>query len=322
MRSSTRCRRHFFAIVYCSMSLLLMTQCIDIVSGERVHLRLRTGERDTQRVLAGQEVWEDQGGESDKTGTSTTENIKTTTTTTERAEKSTTTENLETTTTEALNVSTTTENSLDNATTANPSIDKMAKLQEALGSIEDTIKSHLENAKLTLQKEERQRLAEARRQRERERREAERARSRRENNILEAFKKFRKHADECLKVIKGGTNEVYFELKRALWSVPTTKMCEVLKAQEIPKLSMHGFANRDETRAHLPVPDQSGGIDLFLDAYKSKIFNCMCLQYDMIGSSTLSVPRVLTNNRTTTKLDDAVRAFEKGVEDDLAALDA
>eukprot|EP00940_MAST-03C_sp_MAST-3C-sp2_P003179 g3179.t1 len=192
-------------------------------------------------------------------------------------------------------------------------IERAAK---ALGDIEKTIQDHISSATARAQEhEERIRAEEADKQREEERRAAEERRKRRKEKILKSFTEFRRNADECMrKVLKGGDNSVYYNLKSALWNVPASRMCEVFKSQDIPTLAMHGFTARDESERP-STPDQSGRVNLFLDAFKPSIFKCMCEGGSVMGQNLIPTPS--SDNRGPTDLEAIAREFERSVSEDM-----
>jgi len=85
--------------------------------------------------------------------------------------------------------------------------------------------------------------------------------------------KRRQEIDNCLSMIRGGTDKLYFSLKKLFAKTPTDSVCAVLKAFEFPNFARHGF---HESFYKGEQPNMNGSNALYFKAAKSHIWACMC----------------------------------------------
>merc|ERR1711988_747046 len=188
--------------------------------------------------------------------------------------------------------------------------ERMSQIEKKLREESESLKSEAEEAKR--REMERQRLEEMRKaKKEKLKREA--MRKVREKQILMGLTQFREHCLQCLKVLRGGANDLYYTILRTLSNIPASKVCMVFKNMDFPKYPMHGFTQQME---HFSIEaDESGAVDMHMDASKRGIFQCMCERNPLVGTHLGGAPVIVNrtlaimNRRSAPDMDAIVAEF-------------
>ena len=200
--------------------------------------------------------------------------------------------------------------------------ERMSKIQEKLKEESNNLRSEAEEARR--REMEREKLAEMRRKRK-EKMDEEVNRKIREKQILVGLTQFREHVLQCLRVLKGGANDLYYTILRTLSNIPASKICMMFKEMSFPRLPIHGFTQQME---HYSIEaDDSGAVDMFLDSTKHGIFRCMCERNPLLGTHALGAPVIVNqtlailNRRGAPDMDAIVSQFQAAVKKDIEHFD-
>lgn len=114
----------------------------------------------------------------------------------------------------------------------------------------------------------------------------------------------RRQIAQCLGLIRGGADRLYFRIKSLLAQTPVDSVCHVFKAFDFPNLARHGFDQHFYRGSH---PGSEGAEALFFKAAKTELFACMC----EVSSASVSVHSVRT---TVATLQQRAAEVEADVE--------
>ena len=200
--------------------------------------------------------------------------------------------------------------------------ERMSRIEKKLKEESENLRGEAEEAKR--RQAERQKLEEMRRAK-REKLKKEATRKIREKQILMGLTQFREHVLSCLKVLRGGANDLYYTILRTLSNIPASKVCMVFKQMEFPRYPMHGFTQQME---HFSIEaDESGAVEMYLDGSKRGIFQCMCERNPLVGSHIAGAPVIVNrtlaimNRRSAPDMDAIVAEFEAAVKNDVEKID-
>ena len=136
---------------------------------------------------------------------------------------------------------------------------------------------------------------------------------------------FREHVLSCLKVLRGGANDLYYTILRTLSNIPASKVCMVFKQMEFPRYPMHGFTQQME---HFSIEaDESGAVEMYLDGSKRGIFQCMCERNPLVGTHLAGAPVIVNrtlaimNRRSAPDMDAIVAEFDAAVKQTIEKID-